>query len=364
MPASRFVACGVSFESVDDGAIPEGGGKSVGDDAPSGRRVTSTDVAREAGVSRATVSYILNGTGNQPIRESTRRRVLDAARTLGYTPSAAARTLRRGRSDLVVCLLPDFPMGPTLSGFLHDLTECFTARAMTFVIYPVPDGASSARLWKTLSPVALIGLAAFRDEDAELFESLGLPVAEVVYGKVHHKVPQVILPNSLFGRLQAEYLAGRGHQRLGYAYPDDARLAMFAEPRLAGVAQACRELSLPAPVTCEVGFDPESARAALRVWLEAEVPVTAVCAYNDEVALALLSAAGEMGIGVPRDLAVIGVDDIPLAALGHPALTTVSTNFRPYAEQLAELIAAAVNGTYAPCPAITEQPRVVVRDST
>lgn len=364
MPAPWFVACGVSFESVDDGAIPEGGGKSVGDDAPSGRRVTSTDVAREAGVSRATVSYILNGTGNQPIRESTRRRVLDAARTLGYTPSAAARTLRRGRSDLVVCLLPDFPMGPTLSGFLHDLTECFTARAMTFVIYPVPDGASSARLWKTLSPVALIGLAAFRDEDAELFESLGLPVAEVVYGKVHHKVPQVILPNSLFGRLQAEYLAGRGHQRLGYAYPDDARLAMFAEPRLAGVAQACRELSLPAPVTCEVGFDPESARAALRVWLEAEVPVTAVCAYNDEVALALLSAAGEMGIGVPRDLAVIGVDDIPLAALGHPALTTVSTNFRPYAEQLAELIAAAVNGTYAPCPAITEQPRVVVRDST
>jgi DNA-binding LacI/PurR family transcriptional regulator len=349
---------------VGDGAISEGEGKSVADDALAGRRVTSADVAREAGVSRATVSYILNGTGNQPIRESTRRRVLDAARTLGYTPSAAARTLRRGRSDLVVCLLPDFPMGPTLGGFLHDLTDCFTARSMTFVIYPIPDGASSARLWKALSPAALIALAPFRDEDAELFESLGLPVAEVVYGTVHHKLPQVILPNNRFGRLQAEYLAGRGHQRLGYAYPDDARLALFAEPRLAGVRQACLELNLPAPVTCKVGWDPDSAGAALRAWLGAEVPATAVCAYNDEVALALLSAAREMGIGVPGDLAVIGVDDIPLAVLGRPALTTVSTNLRPYAEQLAELIVAAVNGKYAPCPAITEQPRVVVRDST
>jgi DNA-binding LacI/PurR family transcriptional regulator len=326
--------------------------------------VTSTDVAREAGVSRATVSYILNGTGNQPIREATRRRVLDAARTLGYTPSAAARTLRRGRSDLVVCLLPDFPMGPTLGGFLHDLTECFAARAMAFVIYQVPDRANSARLWRALSPAALIGLAAFRDEDAELFESLGLPVAEVVYGKVHHKLPQVILPNSLFGRLQAEHLASRGHQRLGYAYPDDARLALFAEPRLSGVRQACRELGLPAPVSCEVGFDRESTRAALRAWLAAAEPVRAVCAYNDEVALALLSTAREMGIGVPGDLAIIGVDDIPLAALGDPALTTVSTDLRPYAEQLAELIVDAVNGKYAPCPTIMEQPRIVVRDST
>jgi len=86
-------------------------------------------------------------------------------------------------------------MGPTLGGFLHDLTECFAARAMTFVIYPVPDGASGTRLWKALSPAPLIGLAAFRDEDAELFESLGLPVAEVVYGTVHVK-PEHATPST------------------------------------------------------------------------------------------------------------------------------------------------------------------------
>src|SRR4051794_33842882 len=77
-----------------------------------GRRVTSADVARLAGVSRATVSYVHNDTPQQTISGPTRARVLDAAARLGYAPSAAARTLRTGRSDIVLCLLPDWPIGP------------------------------------------------------------------------------------------------------------------------------------------------------------------------------------------------------------------------------------------------------------
>ena len=73
--------------------------------------VTSADVARESGVSRTTVSYVLNGTPGTSISDATRQRVLEAAARLGYAPSAAARTLRSGRSDLVLCLLPDWPVG-------------------------------------------------------------------------------------------------------------------------------------------------------------------------------------------------------------------------------------------------------------
>src|SRR4051812_43365688 len=78
------------------------------------RRATSADVAREAGVSRATVSYVLNDTPHQKIPEATRRRVLEAAARLGYAPSAAARTLRTGRSDVVLGMLPDWPIGPAV----------------------------------------------------------------------------------------------------------------------------------------------------------------------------------------------------------------------------------------------------------
>src|SRR3954447_18722682 len=84
------------------------------------RRPTGADVARQAGLSRATVSYVLNDTAHQPIPERTRQRVLAAAAELGYTPSAAARTLSSGRSDLVLLLLPDWPIGPTVGQLLEE----------------------------------------------------------------------------------------------------------------------------------------------------------------------------------------------------------------------------------------------------
>src|SRR5699024_8468011 len=87
----------------------------------SDRRVTSADVARLAGVSRATVSYVLNDTPGHRITADTRARVADAAARLGYAPSAAARTLRSGRSEVVLCLLPDWPIGPEVGAMLGHL---------------------------------------------------------------------------------------------------------------------------------------------------------------------------------------------------------------------------------------------------
>src|SRR4051794_41190218 len=85
------------------------------------RRITSADVAREAGVSRTTVSYVLNETPHQKIPDATRQRVLDAVARLEYAPSAAARALQSGRSDVVLCLLPDWPIGPAVRGPLGAL---------------------------------------------------------------------------------------------------------------------------------------------------------------------------------------------------------------------------------------------------
>ena len=82
------------------------------------RAVTATDVAREAGVSQATVSYVINDDPNQKISSETRGRVLAAVARLGYTPSAAARALRKGSSDLVLLALPDVPMCPAVADFI------------------------------------------------------------------------------------------------------------------------------------------------------------------------------------------------------------------------------------------------------
>src|SRR3954452_6598558 len=90
---------------------------------PAGRhRVTATDVAKEAGVSQATVSYVLNDTPGQTIPEATRQRVREAMGRLGYTPHGAARALRLGRSDAVLFVLPDWPLGPALISLVEGLT--------------------------------------------------------------------------------------------------------------------------------------------------------------------------------------------------------------------------------------------------
>jgi DNA-binding LacI/PurR family transcriptional regulator len=87
-------------------------------------------------VSRATVSYVLNDTPHQTIPEETRQRVLEAVARLGYTPSAAATALRRGRSDVVLGLLPDWPVGHAVGRVMQEITAAFARHQLTFVVHP------------------------------------------------------------------------------------------------------------------------------------------------------------------------------------------------------------------------------------
>ena len=131
------------------------------------------------------------------------------------------------------------------------------------------------------------------------------------------------IPEQRTGRLQAEHLAATGHRNIGYAWPADHRVISFAQPRLDGVRQACADLGLAEPHVIPVPLTPDGETAAVNAWLAANPPITGVCAYNDEVALAVIAGVQRQGLNVPTDLAVIGVDDIPTAAAARPTLTTV-----------------------------------------
>jgi DNA-binding LacI/PurR family transcriptional regulator len=154
------------------------------------------------------------------------------------------------------------------------------------------------------------------------------------------------VPQQLVGRRQAGHLIDAGHTRIGYAYPDDERLRIFAEPRLAGVRGECQERLVGGPAIETVALDAEQAAACVRRWQAAGV--TAVCAYNDEVALAVLAGVRRCGLEVPGDLAVIGVDDIPPARLAEPPLTTVTTDQATMAAYLSATVVAAISGKPGP----------------
>ncbi len=326
------------------------------------RRITSADVARVAGVSRATVSYVLNATASQAISPGTRTRVLDAAARLGYAPSPAARALRTGRSDVVLCLLPDWPIGPEVGALLGNLSTALARAGLTFVAHPGNrEDRPMAEIWKAITPAAVLAFTDFSDEEIDAMRSAGVALVVALLGRSPQRRGELDAPQHLIGRLQAARLAGRGHTRLGYAFPDDDRVRVFADPRLAGVRAACADLGLPGPAVETVPLDPGSAAVAVRRWRAGEV--TGVCAYNDEVALAVLAGLRSAGLSAPAGLAVIGVDDIAAARLADPPLTTVTTDQMAVAAHLAATVLAAITGAPPPAAPTTGLVQVVGRDS-
>jgi DNA-binding LacI/PurR family transcriptional regulator len=329
---------------------------------PGTRRVTSADVARLAGVSRATVSYVLNDTPRQTISADTRSRVLDAAARLGYAPSAAARTLRTGRSDVVLCLLPDWPIGPEVGTMLANLSTGLARIGLTFVVHPGNrEDRPIAEIWKAITPAAVIAFADFAPGEMAAMRSAGVALVVALFGREPQHGRELEVPQQLVGRRQVEHLTAAGHTRLGYARPDDERLRIFAEPRLDGVRSACRSGGLATPAVETVALGAEAAADAVRRWRASGV--TAVCAYNDEVALAVLAGVRLLGLTVPADLAVIGVDDIPPARLAAPPLTTVATDQSAVAAHLCETVLAAMKGEPGPVFRAAELVGVVRRES-
>ena len=333
------------------------------------RRVTSVDVAREAGVSRTTVSYVLNETPNQRIPEATRDRVWEAVRTLDYAPSAAARALRSGRSDVVIWLMPDWPIGPGIGRTLDQLTPALEEVGLTLVVHTHSGRAESSRhLWRSISPRAVIvwelpdvgEVIAMQAAGAEVILALTGPVQGAAAGVVTLGLEETM---RRAGRLQAEYLASRGHRRIGYAYPDDPRLETFAGPRLAGARQACAELGLAEPLTRVVHLDADRAAEAIDSWRSGPEPVTAVCAFNDEVASAVLAGLRARELRAPTDLAVVGLDNLPAALLSDPPLTSVQEATSVLVTHIVQALLAVLTSGSEPAAPGPELTQLVVRRS-
>ncbi|MCK9873489.1 LacI family transcriptional regulator [Nocardiopsis dassonvillei] len=274
----------------------------------------SEDVARAAGVSRATVSQILNGRG-QRFAEATRARVLQIAAEMEYRPSIAGRALAMGVSDIVVAVLPYTDLSPNLQAVLEHATDVLAAHNLTLVLQlTTPGGVSLAQMVASLRPRAVMALWPFSDGDREVLKQAG--VAGISPSEFDNGFDLRI------GRSQAEYLMAQGYQRLAYVHLDDERFAAFSEPRERGVVEVCAEGGLPEPVVLRSPLAPGDVLAVI----DALPDHTGIACYNDDLAIALLHAASIRGRTVPSGLGIIGMDDSPLAATTHPRLTTVSVD--------------------------------------
>jgi DNA-binding LacI/PurR family transcriptional regulator len=245
---------------------------------------------------------------------------------------------------------------------LTALSLALSRSGLTFVAHPGSRGDRPiAEIWKAITPAAVLAFEDLSDAEIDAMRAAGVALVVALLGRARQRRRELEVPQTLLGRLQADHLTARGHTRLGYANPDDQRVRIFAEPRLEGARAGCVSRGLQEPLVHTVPLDPAAAADVVLRWRTAGV--TGVCAYNDEVALAVLAGLRRHGLTAPADLAVVGVDDIPAARLAEPALTTVTTDQVAVATHLAATVVAAINGREEPAAPTADLVEIVPRDS-
>jgi DNA-binding LacI/PurR family transcriptional regulator len=326
--------------------------------APSGHtRVTSVDVARHAGVSQSTVSLVFSGKGRGRVSPRTQERVRLAARELGYRPNVAAQALRLGASRAVALLVPDV-INPFFSRVLRGAQRAAAEGGYTVVLV---DTANDPR-WEEQSFEAL---RAGPVDGYLLFEVMppdGLgPDEHVVLIESRAKGRSSVRFDSEGGAEAAfRHLLELGHRRIGHLASafdaptfdlrEDARRRVLAEAGLDPDA-------LPRAVT-EITID--DARDAAGPLLD-ERP-TAVFCDDDIIAAGLYLAARERGVKVPRDLSIVGFDDMDFARVLDPPLTTVALDAELLGATAFELLEGRMAGRRGKGTVLPAE--LVVRGST
>lgn len=320
------------------------------DGAPN-RRATSADVAREAGVSRATVSYVLNNVPNRSVAPATRALVLDTAARLGHVPHASARALRLGRTNVVLALVRDFTFGHIADQVLEGLDAALAGRGYVLLVNRYSEDVRQLdELWRLVDPAVVVSMSGLSVPEASSIQDFR---GKLVRG--HN-----LMNRARGGEMQAEYLFSRGHRNLAYAYPVDRGIQPVAQDRLRGTQRACARLGIPEPAVIEVDKDDiDTAAAAIRRWREMPGPITAICAHNDELAIMLQLIMSSRQAEDGKPLPVIGIDDIPLARVG---ITTIAIDVEQVTSRLVEMVIAALENRPAK---VSRKPvlRLVVRDS-
>jgi DNA-binding LacI/PurR family transcriptional regulator len=315
--------------------------------------VTRADVAAAAGVSRATVSYVLNGVDAR-VSEETRKRVLEAARTLGYTPHAMASALRAGRTSVVLLALPAWPLGQVLA---DRVTACVTEleRLGYTPLVHFRHGAGPEALVRACDRIRPVGLIApSTDLDprrVELLQANGTRAVIALSATPLDHVPAYTFEQPMVGRVAVEHLAERGHTHILALLPDEPELIVLGKHRLAGALEAAAERGVTVTPTQLGGFSVDSG-------------ATAIFAFNDEYALTALDLLLAAGLTPPDPIALVGADDSPAARHAHPRLTTIALGSDRGWERIAQRLHTIVEDEDGDTSPIVEHPTLVPGAST
>lgn len=329
--------------------------------------LTVSDVAREAGVSRATVSYVLNDRRDVRVSEATRRRVLDVARSLGYVGSPAARALRSGRGDVVLLLVPDWEVSGQLELLLEEIGRLVAQHGLVCLRYEGEHWQGSLhKLLSRIPSACVVTFDPLHADDAQALDSAGIPEVSARLLDYPGMPHNTAIGQDAIVAAQIDHLLAQGYSRLAYLVTEEPRGRPFTQARTAAFHDLCAARNVTGAVSALVPSDLGAISQTVQGWLDqSDVPL-GVAAWNDLAALGIISAAADQNVPVPQRLGVIGGDNSPLAALTRPAISSVRFDLPSEASQIAARIARVTGYTTEDIArdAPTDVVKVVARLST
>lgn len=297
---------------------------------PNKKRSTSLDVAKRAGVSRTTVSFVLNNVPSVSISDVTRQRVLDAAHELDYHPNIAGKKLVSGKSYTVGLVLCQSAEQIFTDAFLPQVIlgveQAALQQGFHVLLKPIdPNDAGGYASLIRENHVDGILLSGPRQDDRALIKLYEEGVPLMLMGQMPHtQIPFVDVDAIAGAEAAVRHLIELGHQRIGMI--TNAPLSYTsAQQRRAGYVLALESASLPVDnlLIYEGNYTPASGFAAMSALLEISPGITAVFVASDVVAMGAMLAIKRARLHIPEDIAIVGFDDIPLAEFFDPPLTTV-----------------------------------------
>lgn len=302
---------------------------------------TIKDVAKRANVSIATVSRVLN---NQlGYSEKTKTKVLQVIEELGYEPNAIARGLINKRTHTIGILFPD--LSSLFSGKLLSGVERIANEKDSSVIacHTQALGSKTMRYLQLLNEKRVDGLIftseSLKEEYYEYMRKMNIPMVLLATESKEFPLPYVKVSDYHAAYSAVQYLIKKGHTKIGMisGHPLDS---IAGTPRIQGFKQALKDhgLQVNEDHICGTGFKYHEGKEFFRLLMKHSPDITALFCASDELAIGAMSAASELGIKIPEDLSIIGFDNLPIAEMCVPPLTTVAQPLEKMGETAAKLI--------------------------
>lgn len=329
--------------------------------------ITLKELAALLELSQSTVSRIINGEATaHRIAEETQQRVLHAAALNGYVANTMARGLRQKRTYTIGVIVPEISEGYSTTVISGIEDELLKDGFFYFVVShrhrsDLLDGYPRMMLARSVEGIIAV--------DSPMSEDLPLPVVSISGHNLRDGVINIELDHDKAANLALSHLKSLGHKHIafikGQAFSSDTDL------RWQAIVQAAQALHLEIESGLVVQLQspepgPGPGQEVTRQLLQRNQPFTAIFAFNDVTAIGAVSALREAGLRVPKDISVLGFDDIMAASMHHPPLTTIHQPLRSMGQVAASTLLSLIRGEVPqPHPgAITVYPKLVVRKST